>query len=188
MSYQEDETIAEVGTTESAVHRPNITLPIHPAPVAADAEAGIGLKAQVSNETEEEEMNEIREDIDQVRDLLHKMSFEKLNILRSEMDRLIQGHRNQVIRETRKNLMDLAESLGLPAADLIDKVASRIHPQGDGASGEPTPRATRGPVKVKYRHPDNPLVATWTGRGRKPRWVVEWLEKNNDKTLDDLLA
>lgn len=27
---------------------------------------------------------------------------------------------------------------------------------------------------VQYRHPQNPDL-TWTGRGRKPQWVVEWL-------------
>lgn len=36
---------------------------------------------------------------------------------------------------------------------------------------------------VRYRHPDNPSL-TWTGRGRKPAWVVEWLD--NGGTLDQL--
>ena len=31
-----------------------------------------------------------------------------------------------------------------------------------------------GKVKVKYRHPDNPALE-WTGRGRQPKWVAEWL-------------
>jgi len=31
-------------------------------------------------------------------------------------------------------------------------------------------------VKVKYRHPDNSTLE-WTGRGRQPKWVGEWLEK-----------
>ena len=31
-----------------------------------------------------------------------------------------------------------------------------------------------GKVKVKYRHPDNAALE-WTGRGRQPRWVAEWL-------------
>lgn len=32
----------------------------------------------------------------------------------------------------------------------------------------------RGPVAVKYRHPQNDGL-TWTGRGRKPAWVAEWI-------------
>lgn len=38
-------------------------------------------------------------------------------------------------------------------------------------------------VKVKYRHPqDNTLE--WTGRGRQPRWVGEWLAQGG--ALDSL--
>jgi DNA-binding protein H-NS len=31
--------------------------------------------------------------------------------------------------------------------------------------------STRPPVPVKYKHPNT--GATWTGRGKPPRWVVE---------------
>ena len=31
-----------------------------------------------------------------------------------------------------------------------------------------------GKVKVKNRHPDNPTLE-WTGRGRQPKWVADWL-------------
>jgi DNA-binding protein H-NS len=32
-------------------------------------------------------------------------------------------------------------------------------------------RGPRGPVPVKYRHPE--LGHTWTGRGKAPRWIIE---------------
>jgi len=35
---------------------------------------------------------------------------------------------------------------------------------------------------VRYRHPN--LMMTWTGRGRAPKWVQEWIESGN--TLDGL--
>lgn len=38
------------------------------------------------------------------------------------------------------------------------------------------PKASGGKVKVKYRHPKDASLA-WTGRGRQPKWVVEWLAK-----------
>lgn len=44
-----------------------------------------------------------------------------------------------------------------------------------------TPR--RKTVDPKYRHPENAEL-TWTGRGRKPLWVVEALEAG--KSLEDL--
>ena len=39
------------------------------------------------------------------------------------------------------------------------------------------------PVAVKYRHPDNKDLA-WTGRGRQPKWMVEYLESGG--TLEEL--
>ena len=33
-------------------------------------------------------------------------------------------------------------------------------------------------VKAKYRHPANPELQ-WTGRGRQPKWVAEWLAGGN---------
>lgn len=42
--------------------------------------------------------------------------------------------------------------------------------------------AKAGKVEPKYRHPEN-LDLTWTGRGRKPGWIVEALDAG--KSLDD---
>ena len=41
---------------------------------------------------------------------------------------------------------------------------------------KPKPRAATGKVKVKYRHPENAALE-WTGRGRQPKWVAEWVAK-----------
>lgn len=49
---------------------------------------------------------------------------------------------------------------------------------------EPAPRpAVRGRPEVAYRHPENPGMA-WTGRGKPPRWVTEWIESG--KSLEAL--
>jgi len=74
--------------------------------------------------------------------------------------------KQNVINETRAFL----ESKGYSLEDLLGKSAGR---KG----------TVRGPVAVKYRHPDNSAL-TWTGRGRKPGWVVEWL--NSGKNMDDI--
>lgn len=47
------------------------------------------------------------------------------------------------------------------------------------------PRAAVGKVRVKYRHPQNAEL-TWTGRGRQPRWVGDWVAAGN--ALDALLV
>lgn len=44
-------------------------------------------------------------------------------------------------------------------------------------------RRAKAPVKPKYQHPENPMV-TWSGRGRRPRWVQDWQARGED--LEDL--
>jgi DNA-binding protein H-NS len=39
----------------------------------------------------------------------------------------------------------------------------------------------RKPVPVKFRHPKDSSL-TWTGRGRKPAWVVQWLASGQPLT------
>lgn len=47
---------------------------------------------------------------------------------------------------------------------------------------EMTPAQKRATVAPKYRHPENPEIS-WSGRGRKPGWIVEALEAG--KSLED---
>jgi DNA-binding protein H-NS len=44
-------------------------------------------------------------------------------------------------------------------------------------------RAKTGTVAVRFRHPDN-SSQQWTGRGRQPKWVKEWVE--GGKSIDKL--
>ncbi len=44
-------------------------------------------------------------------------------------------------------------------------------------------KSATGKVKVKYRHPENASLE-WTGRGRQPKWVADWLTKGG--ALDSL--
>lgn len=45
------------------------------------------------------------------------------------------------------------------------------------------PKSTRSIAAPKYANPADP-EQTWTGRGRKPKWIIEALESG--KSLDDL--
>jgi len=46
-----------------------------------------------------------------------------------------------------------------------------------------TATSTRPPVR--YRHPEE-CTLEWTGRGRKPAWVIAWLKQNPGRDLADL--
>ncbi len=54
-------------------------------------------------------------------------------------------------------IKERVEAAGLSAEDLIKALGGRGN-------------KTRKPVAVKYRDPANP-ANTWTGRGRKPKWI-----------------
>lgn len=62
-------------------------------------------------------------------------------------------------------------------------------------SAKPAPKQTRkrrSPSKKKtptvpvatYQHPEDPNT-TWSGRGRKPGWIIEWVESG--KPVEELL-
>lgn len=63
--------------------------------------------------------------------------------------------------------------------DVINQVKALLAENGmslDDLTGRGTSTASkRAPVPPKYRNPKN-ADQTWTGRGRKPRWVQEHLD------------
>ena len=63
--------------------------------------------------------------------------------------------------------------------EVINQIKALLAENGmtmDDLPGRGGSSSTRPPVLPKYRNPKNP-EQTWTGRGRKPRWVVEFLDK-----------
>ena len=72
--------------------------------------------------------------------------------------------------KTLKDLAALAAERGFTLEELL----------GAGVAAE---KKERVPVAVKYRHPENGDLA-WTGRGRQPKWLVEFLA--NGGSIDQL--
>lgn len=85
------------------------------------------------------------------------LSITELNELKKRIDAEIAGRktaeRDALIHEFRRR----AAELGLSVEDLV----------GSKSTGK------RGKVAVKYRHPHDASL-TWTGRGKRPRWVDAW--------------
>jgi len=75
-------------------------------------------------------------------------------------------------------------------AALIEKMDAMAKEKGFGgldalfSSGGERPKQKRKPVAPKYRNPAN-AEETWTGRGRKPHWIVDMLAAGG--SLDDAL-
>jgi len=68
------------------------------------------------------------------------------------------------------------------ALDELDELVKRHGVSLDQVL-EARPQRKRAPSVAKYANPDDPNV-TWTGRGRKPLWVISALESG--KTLESL--
>jgi DNA-binding protein H-NS len=92
---------------------------------------------------------------------LSALSVAELNKLLADIPKEISRREKGEKARVRKELEALAAAQGYSLEELY----------GDG--GEKTKRAGK-PVAAKYRHPENGAL-TWSGRGRQPKWVVEFL-------------
>lgn len=95
------------------------------------------------------------------------MTLKDMQDLRSKLDRAINSYEDRKRREALAAVEEAARTHGFNLADLT--------------GGRPR-RA--GTVPPKYANPEDPTM-TWTGRGRKPRWVQENLERGSN--LEDFL-
>ena len=101
---------------------------------------------------------------------LSKMDLKELKALRKKVDAAITSYDENTKREARLAVEELARQHGFSLSELATVKK---------------PRAKRAPSKVLYKNPKN-AEQTWTGRGRKPKWVEEALASG--KSLKSLEA
>lgn len=97
--------------------------------------------------------------------------FDRPTLLQMQKDIPIElKKRDKTMRlELRKRVQKMVEEAGYSVDDVMSTSKAKA----------PTKKAP-----PKYRNPDD-SSATWTGRGRKPLWVLAALDSG--KSLDDLL-
>lgn len=88
---------------------------------------------------------------------LDEMSLRDLRDLRNKIDRAISTFEDRRKREALAAAESAAREFGFNLADLT------------------AAKQARSKVAPKYANPQDP-AQTWTGRGRKPRWVQEALD------------
>jgi DNA-binding protein H-NS len=103
---------------------------------------------------------------------LSNLSLGDLRNLQEQIKQEMKKREHQEVQKAREEILRIAQSVGVPLKDLIASGGGR------GAKA-----ASQGSVAVRYRNPDN-SSQQWTGRGRQPKWVKEWVE--GGKSLDKL--
>jgi DNA-binding protein H-NS len=98
---------------------------------------------------------------------LSKLSLSELKKLQQDIDVLITNQGKEAVAKARKDIMAIAQSVGLTVDQLL--------------AGKPAKAVNK--VAAQYQNPKN-AVEQWTGRGRKPRWIVEAIE--GGARLEDL--
>lgn len=91
---------------------------------------------------------------------IEKMSLKELIVLDGKLKSAIAEARAREKAELKKKVADLATEHGFSVGDLF---------------GGKLPKAKSASV-AKYANPADP-TDTWTGRGRKPNWLVARLKK-----------
>lgn len=90
---------------------------------------------------------------------LDGMTLKQLEDLRGKVEEAIVEARGREKAELKQKFAELAAKSGLSLNDVLDV----------GRRGKK--------VAPKYQNPDNPSE-TWTGRGRKPNWLVAKLGRS----------
>ena len=95
---------------------------------------------------------------------LTNMSSADLRKLQEQLKQELKKRESHDLAKAREQIHAIAQSVGVPLKDLV---------------GAPAPRAKSGKVAPRYRNPAD-ASQQWTGRGRQPKWVKEWVDAGKD--------
>lgn len=97
---------------------------------------------------------------------LANLDYSQLLQLKTDVDAEVKRREVEEKAKAKKQILEIAKAYGFSVEDVL--------------GGKPVVvAASRKPVEVKYRHPNDESL-TWTGRGRKPLWVVALLDSGID--------
>lgn len=107
------------------------------------------------------------------------LSLKELKSLKNRIEKEIARRATTEKKKALKELAAIAAARGFDLQELIGASGRRA------VAKAPRKKARRAASTAKYRNPDAPNQ-TWSGRGRKPRWVQDWLAAG--KPLEALKA
>ena len=95
----------------------------------------------------------------------------EINRLRKQSETLQVKNRKPVIQSIAKSMKEYGISINELSAVVNKSSATKAKERPTGVAKSKKTSQPRGPVAIKYRHPET--HATWTGRGKPPRWVSD---------------
>ena len=101
---------------------------------------------------------------------LEQMNVDELRKLMKDASAEIERRRKADKKKTIQEIRRLAQQRGYQ----LDELLGSHGPRKNGSAKEKS---------VRFRHPEDPSK-TWTGMGRKPAWLKEWL--GSGRTLEEL--
>ncbi len=99
---------------------------------------------------------------------ISNLSVAELERLKGSIDSAIANRRDGELLNLRQAIDEMVEEAGFTLDEVLQVRTT----------------TKKRAVKAKYSNPSNP-TETWSGRGRKPIWVQEWIAAGND--LNDCL-
>ena len=96
---------------------------------------------------------------------LSNFSLSGLRNLQNQVNKQLEVTAQQDLAKARDEIQAIARSVGISLEELVKGAVDK----------------KSGKVAVQFRNPAN-AEEQWTGRGRQPKWVKEWLEAG--KKLD----
>lgn len=103
---------------------------------------------------------------------LDELSLDELKQLQKDVERAMATLEQRRKKEALEAVKAAAAQYGMELSDVL----------GDAAGGK-SKRKSASTGVPQYAHPDNPDL-TWTGRGRRPNWIIAHEEAGG--SLEDL--
>ena len=97
---------------------------------------------------------------------LSNLSLAELRQLQEDIKKQMKSREQAELATAREQILAIAQSIGVSVKDLV----------GTGIREKTTTVAPR------FRNPNN-TAQQWTGRGRQPNWVKEWVAEGNEMDL-----
>ena len=108
---------------------------------------------------------------------LGNLSLTELRRLQSKVETEIRRRSDSARRDLLKKIQKMAADEGLSLSDVLGKAPAGENKRAPQKGKAKAGGKKTGSIPAKYRHPEQPDIR-WSGRGRKPQWVIDWLAQS----------